>query len=399
MSAHSSTFPIPKGFRCSGITSGIKEDKSKKDLGLIVADRDALLGAVYTQNKFPSAHVEYCKKLTPCNQFRALVVNSGNANAATGIQGINDNDHLAESLAQKLSIKKGQVFTSSTGIIGVPFPISVIKDSLDKLISELSDDCADISEAIMTTDLTPKLASQSIEIANQSYTITGFAKGSGMIYPNMATMLAYVLTDAPIPYSDIQPLTRRIGNRSFNCISVDGDTSTNDSFYIISSASEESMDHSQLPMIEKAIEDVAISLAKQIAADGEGANHLIETTIRGGTSDEVCRSVLHAILNSNLVKTAIHGKDPNWGRLLMAAGNGLKGYDIPLNSPLSISIQGIPVLIKGEPSQFDEQALTTLMDNHLIKIELDLHAGSCDLTGWGCDLSNEYIHINADYTT
>ncbi len=358
-----------------------------------------MLGAVYTQNKFPSAHVEYCKKLTPSNRFRALIVNSGNANAATGLQGIKDNEHLAETLAQKLSVETDQVFTSSTGIIGVSYPISIIKDSLDKLIGSLSQDCTGISEAIMTTDLKPKLASQSINFGNQRYTITGFAKGSGMIHPNMATMLAYVLTDAPIPNSEIQRLTKRICNRSFNCISVDGDTSTNDSFYVISSAQEQSVDHNQLSIIEKAIEEVAISLAKQIAADGEGANHLIEATIKGATSDEVCRSVLDAVLTSNLVKTAIHGKDPNWGRLLMAAGNGLQKFDLQANSPLSISIQGIPVLIQGEPSDFDEQALTTLMENDLIKIELDLHAGSCSVTGWGCDLSNEYIHINADYTT
>jgi glutamate N-acetyltransferase/amino-acid N-acetyltransferase len=392
-------YPLPEGFKCSGIISGIKEDKTKKDLGLIVTDKNALLGAVYTQNKFPSAHVSYCRNLTPSNQFRALIVNSGNANAATGNQGIDANSRLVEMLSAKLALDQTQVFTSSTGIIGVPFPLSLIEASLDKLIDELNDSCNAVSEAIMTTDLKPKLATEYIDVEGQKFTISGFAKGSGMIHPNMATMLAYVLTDAPIPFSEMQPLVKRVCDKSFNCISVDGDTSTNDSFYLISSAQNEAGSRNHLPQIEEAIEKVAISLAKQIAADGEGANHLIEATILEGSSESVCRSVLHAILTSNLVKTAVHGKDPNWGRLLMAAGNGLEKYPISDNSPFSISIQGTPVLIKGEPANFDKNTLSRLMDSHVVKIELNLHAGNRSVTGWGCDLSNEYIHINADYTT
>ncbi len=399
MNSHKDSFPIPRGFRCSGIISGIKEDKTKKDLGLIVSDHSAILGAVYTQNKFPSAHVTYCQGITPSDNFRALVVNSGNANAATGQLGRQANLHLAEILAQKLGIKQPQVFTSSTGIIGVPFPISIIEPSLDKLIDGLKDDCADISEAIMTTDLKSKFAFESIEIENKRYSIAGFAKGSGMIHPNMATMLAYILTDAPIPFSEIQNLTRRICNKSFNCLSIDGDTSTNDSFYLISSNPVSKSNNQDLLQIESSIEKVAISLAKQIAADGEGAHHLIETTILEGPSDEICRKVLHSVLTSSLVKTAVHGKDPNWGRLLMAAGNGLADSSFSLNAPLSISIQGMQVLDKGEPVEFDDATLAKKMAAKIVKIELNLHAGDHEITGWGCDLSNEYVHINSDYTT
>jgi glutamate N-acetyltransferase/amino-acid N-acetyltransferase len=393
------SFPLPAGFLCSGIISGIKEDKSKKDLGLIHTKKDALLGAVYTQNKFPSVHVGYCRNLTPSNRFRALIVNSGNANAATGQKGIQANLHLTVKLASLLGIEQNQVFTSSTGIIGRPFPIATIEASLGKLIENLQPDCTTVAEAIMTTDTKKKIAYETVRIGDKHYTVTGFAKGSGMIHPNMATMLAYILTDAPIPFAEIQSLTARVSEKSFNCVSVDGDTSTNDSFYLICSNPVAKLQQRELESVKHAVEKVAVALAKQIARDGEGARHLIEVTVCGGTSIETCRKVLRAILTSSLVKTAIYGKDPNWGRLLMAAGNGLAGSSFQNNAPLSIKIQEIPVLVAGEPVEFEEAVLSTAMDRETVRIELDLHGGTYSITGWSCDLTEEYIHINADYTT
>ena len=399
MSQNNSLYPLPDGFRCSGVIAGIKEDASRKDLGLIVTDRPALLGAVYTQNRFPSAHVRYCRELTPSDAFRALIVNSGNANAATGKKGEEANRAMVDLLAGELELAPESVFTSSTGIIGRPFPIDIVASAMKPLVSQLEPDCSAVAEAILTTDTRLKRATETVNIQGNDYRVTGFAKGSGMIHPHMATMLAYILTDAPLPFSDIQAITQRICDSSFNCISVDGDTSTNDSFYLIGSHRVERLTDEELGMVESAVRSVAISLAKQIAADGEGAEHLIEVVVKSGPDEAVTREVLHAILNSNLVKTAVHGKDPNWGRLLMAAGNGLARSGVDAANPISIIIQDTPVLVRGEPAAFDESDLSEKMGAEQVTIIVDLHGGSHVLTGWGCDLTNEYIHINADYTT
>ncbi|MCP4754021.1 MAG: bifunctional glutamate N-acetyltransferase/amino-acid acetyltransferase ArgJ [Proteobacteria bacterium] len=389
---------LPDGFLCSGIVAGLKQEP-KKDLGLIYTTKNAVLGGVFTRNKFPSAHVQYCRTLTPTNEFRALVVNSGNANAATGQTGVEANQRMASQLAELLKVSSHQVFTSSTGIIGRPFPLRKIEDSLEMLVSRLVDHTETVAEAIMTTDTKPKTASVEIGIDQEKYTVTGFAKGSGMIHPNMGTMLAYVLTDAPLPYSGIQELTRDIADLSFNCVSVDGDTSTNDSFYLISSNPVDELQPSLSDKIREAIRDVSISLARQIAGDGEGAKHLIEVVVRQAPSKETARRVQNAVVTSNLVKTAVHGRDPNWGRIMMAAGNGLLSDDAVDNHPISISIQGVSVFSEGEPQSFDEEELSRLMAQFDVRIEVDLHNGNESTIGWGCDFSDEYIRINADYST
>ena len=391
-------YALPKGFLCSGIKAGLKEDKTRKDLGLIYTEHNAILGGVYTKNMFPSAHVQYCRKLTPSDSFRTLIINSGNANAGNGKAGIKANLQLTESLARLLKIDLKQVFTSSTGIIGHPFPIDTIEAALQPLVDNLKAESIEVAEAIMTTDLKPKIASKKVKIADEEYTVTGFAKGSGMIHPNMATMLSYVLTDAPLAFANIQDLTRKVADRSFNRVSIDGDTSTNDSFYLISSNPVDS--NQETPkQIEDAITEVAISLAKQIAADGEGAEHLIEIQIQGAKTEEICKAVLNAILTSNLVKTAINGRDPNWGRILMAMGNGLTNVSTETNPVVSISIQSTPVLVKGEPSAFDAVQLSKKMSEFEVKIDVNLHSGEFNMTGWGCDFSVEYVRINADYST
>lgn len=387
----------PKGFRFAGIQAGLKKE-IRKDLGLIVTRTDAAVGAVYTRNRFPSAHVQYCRKLTPNNQFRALVINSGNANAATGEQGLADNISMARGIAERLGVKVQQVLTSSTGIIGHPFPIATIEAALDNLVESLGDTPLDTAEAIMTTDTTIKLFSEEIVIAGTPYTVMGFAKGSGMIHPNMGTMLAYILTDAPIPFSRIQSLTEAVADQSFNCISVDGDTSTNDSFYLITS--QPTSDETTVPdELCHAITQTAISLSRKIAADGEGAEHLLEVTVKGVPDHATAKPLVDAVLTSSLVKTAVNGKDPNWGRILMAVGNGLNRTAIKGDPVMSISIQGLSVYSRGEPQHFDEKALSEQLAEHDVSIEVDLHQGAYSLTGWGCDFSTEYVRINADYST
>lgn len=391
--------PLPRGFRCSGIDAGIKEEIDRKDLGLIVCGNDAVLGAVYTRNKFPSAHVQYCRELTPAANFRALIINSGNANAATGRAGLEANREMVTAVAGKMGIKPEQVFSSSTGIIGRPFPIVTVKKAIDRLFSKLAPDAGDIAEAIMTTDTRKKVASKEVQLRGKSFSVVGFCKGSGMIHPNMGTMLAYILTDLPLSIRNIQDVTESVCNRSFNCVSVDGDTSTNDSFFLISSNPVTYCEQEDETTARNAVLEVAVSLAKQIAADGEGASHLIEVTVRNGLSDQIVHNVLNYIMTSNLVKTAIYGRDPNWGRILMATGNALASSDIKDNSPVSISIQKTPVFIQGEPCSFNEAELSEKMAAFEVYLDIDLHQGNSSITGWACDFSEEYVHINADYST
>jgi len=385
----------PKGFQFAGITAGIKES-GNKDLGLVVLDQPGIMGGVYTKNKFPSAHVDYCRTLTPCFDIKALVVNSGNANAATGEEGRKRNLGMAQAVADLVEARFEQVFTSSTGVIGKQMPIDLISKATWQLNRELSQDPVPFAQAIMTTDLTQKISSCEIEIGGEVYKILGVAKGSGMIMPNMGTMLAYILTDAPIPADAIQEITQEVTKRSFNLVSVDGDTSTNDTFMLISSNPGPT---TALARTKHAILDVAQDLAKMIAADGEGAKHLIEMTVTSAPDLEVAKLAVMSILNSPLVKTAIHGQDPNWGRLMMALGNGLEAVDGFWHQPVNINIQGIRVFERGEPLNFDEAELRQKMGDFTVKIDIDLDAGEESLTGWGCDLSREYIAINADYRT
>ena len=398
MAVNQSRKDCPKGFLCSGVRAGIKEEP-RKDLGLICTTSNAIAGGVFTQNRFPAAHVQYCKPLVPTGNFRALIVNSGNANAATGQAGIEANYQMASTAANALKVDPRQVFTSSTGIIGRPFPIEQIEEAIPGLVRELNPTLTALSEAILTTDTAPKTAFSTLQLGEDTYTIAGVAKGSGMIHPNMATLLAYIMTDAPMPINVIQKITERVVDSSFNSISVDGDTSTNDSFFIISSNPVEDLDPEALATIEQSIGEVAVSLAKQIAADGEGAEHLLEVTINEAPSDEIADSVLKMVLTSSLVKTAVHGKDPNWGRLLMAVGNGLAPFKLENNLPISISIQSIPVFLRGEPVVFDEQELVDQLGEFEVTIHISLHQGAHAATGWGCDLSHGYISINADYST
>jgi len=385
----------PKGFLFSGVTAGIKES-GKKDLGLVTLESPGIMGGVYTKNKFPSAHVDYCRTLTPCLEFKALVVNSGNANAATGEEGRKRNLEMASIIADLVGSRFEQVFTSSTGIIGPQLPVDRIKKSSWQLFDDLGEDPKPFAQSILTTDLTLKMVHQELEIDGVMHQVLGIAKGSGMIMPNMGTMLAYIFTDAPIPPDEIQKIASETAERSFNLVSVDGDTSTNDTLMVISSNPGPT---TALARTKHVILDVAKELSQLIAADGEGAKHLIEATVCSAPDKDVAKKALMAVLNSPLVKTAVHGEDPNWGRLMMAIGNGLSTVDGFWHQPICIHIQGIQVFGRGEPVEFAEAELKAKMAEFKVLIDIDLHAGEESLTGWGCDLSKEYISINAEYRT
>lgn len=395
----SETSLLPAGFTCSGVRAGIKSNKKIKDLGLIFCEHDAILGGVYTTNQFPSIHIGFCQPKTPSNRFRALIVNSGNANASTGLKGEQANKAMADELAMQLKIKQNQVFTSSTGIIGHPMPIGLITPAINPLVNGLGDNPKDFAEAILTTDTCIKTAETKITLSGKDYKVFGFAKGSGMVHPNMATMLAYILTDAPIPFTKIQKLTKQSSDKSFNRISVDGDTSTNDTYFLISSNPVQKISKDNLNLISEAVEKVAVTLAKKVVQDGEGAEHLIECKVFGAPSQKIADLVSREITLSNLVKTAVHGRDPNWGRILMAAGNGLHKANADKPVKLSVSIQSVPVLAKGEPLCFDEKDLSKRMEEFDVQITVNINQGNHQSISWGCDLSREYIAINADYST
>ena len=390
---------LPQGFLYSGVTAGIKAS-GKSDLALITCPKGGRAGGAFTQNKFPATSVLYDKHLCPLEDFRAMVVNSGNANAATGAQGEANNLAMASKMAEALGCSPDAVLTGSTGIIGQQLPMDKILVAIPELAAALQLDPSPAAQAILTTDLTTKVAHGSIEFNGNQYQTYGMTKGSGMIHPNMATMLGYVMTDAPLP-KDINQLAKDLAEKSFNCISVDGDSSTNDSFFVITSNNEICPPEFEALLFDSLLQ-VSQDLAKQIAADGEGAKHLIHLEISEAKDLAQAQGVLKAVLTSPLVKTAIHGQDPNWGRLMMAIGNGLDDENLGegvYNPPISISICGVEVFKQGEPVSFNEKDLSEKMSAFDVVISVQLHQGETSLLGWGCDLSREYIAINADYST
>lgn len=387
------TVQLPPGFKAGAVAAGIKPSK-KIDLALLTCPPGSIAGAVFTLNRFPAACVIRGRSLRPMTNLGAIIVNAGNANAATGKLGLERDAAMAAAVAQALGLQANQVFTSSTGVIGQQLPLEKVQAAMPALVSSLNSDAEGFSQAILTTDLKPKLVAKEVVIQGKAYKVVGAAKGSGMIEPNMGTMLGYLMTDAPLAPSLIQALTEEITNRSFNCVSVDSDTSTNDSFFLISSNPQEGP---LAPELKAALQEAAIELAKMIAADGEGAQHLVEVQITQAQDQDQAHRVMKAILNSPLVKTAIHGRDPNWGRLMMAVGKSIG--DMGDNLPINIWLQQVPVFQKGEPQPFDKPSLSKKLGEFEVLIQVELGLGQAKATGWGCDLSKDYISINAEYTT
>ena len=389
---------LPQGFTFSGIASGIKENKSL-DLGLVYCKEGGVVGAVYTKNMFPAAPVMYCQELTPSKNFHALLINSGNANAGTGTKGIAHNKRIADFLAKKLQITQNSIFISSTGIIGKQLPVVKIEQNIPFLIQNLSTQVTPFSYAILTTDTKPKVISRSFQYKNTTYTILGVAKGSGMINPNMATMLAYIFTDCPLDENQALEIAKKTADKSFNRISIDSDTSTNDTYMVISSQKNYSISPTLYQHLHHNIETLSIELAKQLVLDGEGVNHLIEVEVKRALTQNMCDNILSSVINSPLVKTAIHGNDANWGRILMAVGNGLINTITTPNIPVEIYLQNTLLYQNCGAISYDETMLSEKMKEKIIKIEIDLMNGNFSGKSWGCDLSKRYIEINAEYTT
>ncbi|KGG05848.1 Glutamate N-acetyltransferase [Prochlorococcus marinus str. MIT 9321] len=395
----------PKGFLFAGISAGLKSS-NKKDLALILAPEGSIFSGMFTQSIVRASCVDICeKRIKKTSGFlRAILINSGQANACTGDLGIKHFQIATGKISELLGIKEEEVLMCSTGVIGVPIQINDLVKNLPNLVSDLKvNNFQNAAEAILTTDLTSKKVSIETIIQGRKIKIAGFAKGSGMIYPNMATMLAFLTCDAGIEKAEWDKMISISVKRSFNAISVDGETSTNDSFVAINSG--EKIDKSFFPIIQKGIDIVCQNLAKNIARDGEGANCLLEVLVQGTKNTDDAIMVAKSICNSSLVKTAIHGCDPNWGRIISAAGNSGVKFNLV---DVDLYIGNDQILGKGKLKKYDSQKVTNYIKNRMkgkylvddiVQIVMNLNSGKSEGTAWGCDLSKKYIAINSEYTT
>jgi glutamate N-acetyltransferase / amino-acid N-acetyltransferase len=393
----------PKGFKAGGLHCGLKKT-DRHDLGVIVCDVPAAAAAVYTTNLFQAAPLQVTREaLGKGGVLRAVVVNSGNANACTGAQGEADARTMQANMAEALSVSKDEVAVASTGVIGELLKMDRVTSGIDKLPARLRDDeqgSDDFCQAILTTDLVKKVSCVTLTVDGQRITIAGAAKGSGMIHPNMATMLGFVTTDARIGAPLLQELLREVTNVSFNMITVDGDTSTNDMLVAMASGLAENNEltrsHPDLEAFVDALRYVCVELAKTIARDGEGATKLIETTVIGAASDEAAQAIAKTIIGSSLVKSAVYGADANWGRIIAAVGRAGQPVNV---GTVDIRLGDILVLEQSRPIPFDEEIALEYLKGDTVGINVDLNMGSGRATAWGCDLTYDYVRINAAYRT
>ncbi len=383
------------GVRLAGVHAGIKP--RKRDLALIGFDGPQNCASVTTTNEIKAAPLLVsAEHLANSPAMRAVVCNSGCANACTGERGERDARATARQAAALLGITPAEVVVASTGVIGVPLPIDRVQRGLERAVAQLDSGgkaAFDAAEAIMTTDRVPKLAAYAFYHRGRKYVAGGIAKGSGMIAPNMATMLAFIATDYPISGSGLAHLLRECSDETFNMISVDGDMSTNDAVYAFAPASSNG---AQTPVeCAAALRAVCLDLARAMIADGEGATKVMEVRVSGARDTAQARAIARAILNSNLVKTALYGEDPNWGRIVAAAGAARAGLD-PLR--WSLEVNGKPWVDSGVELLSEAQGHRELESSN-VAVELKLGLGEAEAVGWGCDLSRDYVAINANYRT
>jgi len=390
----------------NGVTLGFAEanirQQNRKDVLVMRLAEGTHVSGVFTQNKFCAAPVTVCKQHLAGNQaIRALLVNTGNANAGTGETGLSHTNQSCDALADLLNLNSEQILPFSTGVILEPLPVDKIIDSLPNAIANLkADNWLNAAEAIMTTDILPKATSRQITIDGKLITVTGMSKGSGMIHPNMATMLAYVATDAAISQEALDAITHYAVNQSFNCITVDGDTSTNDSFMMMAThlAGNQAVNVGDADFIalRDAMTDVAIELAQAIVRDGEGATKFMTIQVEAGQDVAECRAVADAIAHSPLVKTAFFASDPNLGRILCAIGYA-KVDDLDVNA-LSLYLGDLLVAEHGSvAASYQEEAGQAVMEQEDILVRVVLNRGQAETKIWTCDFSYDYVKINADY--
>ncbi len=393
---------VPDGFSLTGVYCGIKRDAKKLDLSLVVSDRDATGVGVYTQNLVYAAPVALDRSRTPSSRIRAVVICSGVANACTGDRGLEDARRMTCLAAAQCSAGEDQALVLSTGVIGAFLPMDRISEGIAAAARQLGSTPAHLEAAargMLTTDTVIKTAGRSLRISGREIQITGMAKGAAMMGPNMATMLALIMTDAPLEPAAAQQALRDAADASFNCMSVDGHMSTNDTVLLVANgaAGGGPLAGGELSQFQDALQDVAIDLAKAIAGDGEGATHLMTIEINGCANRAAALAIAKTVANSPLVKTAIYGADPNWGRIVSAAGYA----NVPLDPQgITLRVNGTLLYRDGAPVPFDAAAVSkSIRDHRDTLVQLDFREGAAGVRFWTADLSAEYVRLNADYHT
>ena len=394
------SLPKIKGIRLSSIHSGIRY-KDKLDLSLISMTKETNVACVVTKSRAPSAPVIWCKKIKKIGKAKALIVNSGNANAHTGSKGIETVKNTVNSVANHIGCNANEVYVCSTGVIGEHLNENIIINAIPKLKKKKESSWKEVAESICTTDTFIKGAKSIFNVENKNFNVVGIAKGSGMIFPNMGTMLGFIFTDFPLSTKILNILLKESVDKSFNSITVDGDASTSDTCLLFSTPSVffkdsiKQIKDKRLKPFKDALDKVLQSLAQQIVCDGEGASKFITINVNSVKSQKNARNIGLSIANSSLVKTAIAGEDPNWGRIIMAIGNS----EVPLmQDKISIAINKIKITKKGSlVANYKEDLVAKKMKEKNIVIDIDMGIGKENSTVWTCDLTKEYIKINADY--
>jgi glutamate N-acetyltransferase / amino-acid N-acetyltransferase len=393
---------LPQGFTAAGLYSGVKRDATKLDLSLIVSDRPAVAAGVFTQNLVVAAPVRLCQTRTPSTSIRALVANSGCANACTGSQGEKDAAAMAAKAAEVCGLDENDVLVMSTGVIGEMLLLGKISAGIVAAAQKLGNDSESLINAargILTTDTVHKIKTREIELDGVPVCVTGIAKGAAMIGPNLATMLALVMTDAKLNVADAEAGLKDAADESFNCISVDGHTSTNDTVLLLANgaAGGPELSGSSLAKFQATLVEVCEDLAQSIPADGEGATHLITVEVHGSRTRKEAVQVAKTIADSPLVKTAIAGADPNWGRIVSAAGYSGVPFD---PARVSLLLNGILLYEHGVPVKFDADAVSeSIKADRNTSVVLILEEGDQSARFWTTDLTAEYVRLNADYHT
>ncbi len=387
----------PQGFQAGAVSAGIKETAGSLDLALLCSRSPSRAVALFTCNRIKAAPLVLSKRMLPSDAVRGVVVASGCANTATGEAGLQDAVEMTRLAAESIGVGQNEMVVASTGVIGRRLPMDKIAEGMKRIT--LSPQGGDgFARAIMTTDTVPKQAAVGFEVDGARCIIGGSAKGSGMIHPDMATLLVFITTDAAVDTGFLKAALKEAADASFNMVSIDGDTSPNDMMLIMANgvggAAISSNEGKR--RFQAALEALCVGLAREIARDGEGATRLIEVVVEGAPKLEDARVVARTIVSSPLVKAAVHGGDPNWGRVLAAAGRSGVAVE---EAKISLAIGGVDVVAGGVPLPFDEAEAAAVLKGDEVRISLKLNLGDATATAWGCDLSQEYVTINSDYTT
>jgi glutamate N-acetyltransferase/amino-acid N-acetyltransferase len=392
------TVTSPKGFSAGAVFANINKDaRHKLDLGILFSETSCITTGVFTSSKMKAAPVLLCQEKLPSNTVKAVVVNSGCANAGTGEHGLEDAVAILNAMSEMIEVKPQDILIASTGIIGERLPLESIKEALKK-IELTSNGGHTLAKAIMTTDTTTKEVA--VGITGSNIIIGGIAKGSGMIHPQLGTLLCFLTTDAEVDLEFLTAALKKAVDISFNMVSIDGDTSPNDTVLLMANGlagnTKIKQNTAQATVFQEKLSHTCIHLAKAIARDGEGASKLIEVTILGAANTADARSAARTIVSSPLVKTAIYGNNPNWGRIIAAAGRS--GATL-VESKLSLCIGNVCLIKEGNPLPLDKKNMVDILKGSEISIELNLNLGEEIATAWGCDLSEDYVTINSQYTT